>query len=155
MCDSLSCYLPPCGGGRRCEASTGGGYRGGGLWVGLPLSPTLPRKGGGRRKECALKNVRGSLWGSRRGLGQRLLHRGIGQPFTIDGDGVALLGDVAALLKELLRVVADVSRETLGAAGPGQLFQGIAQHRADALPHDARMHIEHLDMVRSPERGKA
>ena len=45
------------------------------------------------------------------------MHRGVGEPFAIEGDGIALHGDIAALLEERLRGVAGVDREVLGAPG--------------------------------------
>src|SRR6185437_2796057 len=46
-------YLPPCGGGRRCEASAGGGCASA-VPLRLPPSPTLPHKGGGSERDARL-----------------------------------------------------------------------------------------------------
>ncbi len=87
--------------------------------------------------------------------GQRLLHRGVGQPFAVDRHGVALHGDIAALEEKSLGVVAGIDRETFGAASAGELFQRLAQHRRHALPGRARMHVEHVDMIGALQRGKS
>src|SRR6266566_8089189 len=86
---------------------------------------------------------------------ERLLHGGVGEPLALHGHGVALLRDVAALLEELQGIVARVDCQLCRATAKGELFQRIAQHRRYALPRDARMHIEHVDMVRAFQRGKA
>ena len=89
-------------------------------------------------------------------VSQRLLHRGVGEPFAVDGDGVALLGDVAALREERLGALSLASTVSVcRAAAAGELFQRVDQHRGDALPGRARMHEQHVDMVGALQRGKA
>src|SRR6478735_9459402 len=129
MTGAPCCHLPPCGGGRRRGAAPGEGYHGGGRGAWPPPSPTLLHKGGGSRRESAVEireGVRGSFGNSRRRtVRQRLLHRSVGEPFAVDRHGVALPGDVAALCKKFLRVVAGIDREALGAAAAGDFFQRL------------------------------
>src|SRR5579872_3343828 len=130
MIGSRSCYLPPCGGGRRCEASSGGGYHCKNHKSGVPPSPTLPRKGGGSRRERALE-ARKIVRGSRRvppigSLAKWLLHGGVGEPLAIEGNSVALFGFIAAVDEELGRVVAGVDSDAFGAARARELLQRLA-----------------------------
>src|SRR5258705_1986674 len=85
---------------------------------------------------------------------KRLLHGGVAERFAVDGHGVALLADVAALLEKFLRVVAGVDRETLGAAAAGEFFQRLDEHRGHALPDRARVNIEHVDMIGALQRSE-
>src|SRR5467141_2566074 len=101
------------------------------------------------------RDVRESCRNSRLGaVGQRLLHRGVGKPFAVDRNGVALLADVTALGKKLLRVVTGIDRETLRAASAGKFFERLAKHRREALPDRAGVNIEHVDMIGALQRGK-
>jgi hypothetical protein len=67
-------------------------------------------------------------------IGQRLLHRGVGEPFAVDGDGVALLGDVAALAKERSAVSLASTVRLLAPRAP-PVFPA---HRTSIEPRPAR-----------------
>ena len=62
---------------------------------------------------------------------KRLLHRGVGEPFAVDGDGVALFCDVTALGEKLLRVVAGIDASGSWRRGRRRAFPA---HRTASTP---------------------
>jgi hypothetical protein len=81
------------------------------------------------------------------GTGQRLLHRGVGEPFAVDGDGVALHGDIAALPEERLRGIAGIDRQDACPRAPASFSSASTSIEAHAPARSARMDVEHVDMV--------
>ena len=58
------------------------------------------------------------------------MHRCVGEPFAIDGDDIALLGDVTTLSEKILRGIAGIDDEALGAAAA---CEELANRRTAAM----------------------